>query len=133
MWLKMGVSREMLRTCPDLSHDLVQVSSFATRMKMIAGALTELSAGKSNQERTTSWRYRQAAQRSAATSHRGLCNHLRRGHILNTIKIPSLRDIPVLAEFAGQVAAGSSKRQDRRTRQKVIERFLFNRIDAEAR
>src|SRR5215813_7266086 len=73
------------------------------------------------------------SDRSAATSHRGLCNHLRRGHILNAIKIPSLRDVPVLAEFAGQVAAGSSKRQDRRTRQEVIERLLFNRVDAKAR
>src|SRR6516225_8144820 len=36
------------------------------------------------------------SDRSAATSHRGLCNHLGRGHILNAIKIPSLRDVPVL-------------------------------------
>ena len=42
MWLKMAASREMLRTWPDLSHDLVHVSSLATRMKTIAGALTEL-------------------------------------------------------------------------------------------
>jgi hypothetical protein len=32
----------MLQTWPDLSHDLVHVSSLATGMKMIAGVLTEL-------------------------------------------------------------------------------------------
>jgi hypothetical protein len=37
-----GFIARMLRTWPDLSHDLVYVSSFATRMKMIAGVLTEL-------------------------------------------------------------------------------------------
>ena len=37
-----GCIARMLRTWPDLSHDLVQVSSLATRMKMIAGVLTEL-------------------------------------------------------------------------------------------
>jgi len=37
-----GCIARMLRTWPDLSHDLVHVSSFATRMKMIAGVLTEL-------------------------------------------------------------------------------------------
>src|SRR5262245_35231305 len=70
---------------------------------------------------------------SAATSQCRVSNHPRRGHILNAIKIPSFRDVPVLAELASQVASGSAKRQDRRARQKVIERFLFNRIDAKAR
>ena len=37
-----GCIARMLRTWPDLSHDLVHASSFATRMKMIAGVLTEL-------------------------------------------------------------------------------------------
>ena len=37
-----GCIARMLRTWPILSHDLVQVSSLATRMKMIVGALTEL-------------------------------------------------------------------------------------------
>ena len=37
-----GCIARMLRTWPILSHDLVQVSSLATRMKMIAGVLTEL-------------------------------------------------------------------------------------------
>jgi len=37
-----GCIARMLRTWPILSHDLVQVSSLATRMKMIVGVLTEL-------------------------------------------------------------------------------------------
>jgi hypothetical protein len=37
-----GCIAGMLRTWPILSHDLVQVSSLATRMKMIVGVLTEL-------------------------------------------------------------------------------------------
>ena len=37
-----GCIARMLQTRPDLSHDLVHVSSFATRIKMIAGVLTEL-------------------------------------------------------------------------------------------
>ena len=37
-----GCIARMLRTWPILSHDLVQVSSLATRIKMIAGVLTEL-------------------------------------------------------------------------------------------
>ena len=37
-----GCIARMLQTWPDLSHDLIQVSSLATSMKMIAGELTEL-------------------------------------------------------------------------------------------
>jgi hypothetical protein len=37
-----GCIARMLQTWPDLSHDLVHVSSLATRMKMIAGVMTEL-------------------------------------------------------------------------------------------
>ena len=42
IWLKMATSRECCRHGPILSHDLVHVSSSATRMKMIAGGMTEL-------------------------------------------------------------------------------------------
>jgi hypothetical protein len=38
-----GCIARMLQTWPDLSHDLVQISSLATRMKMAAGVLTEVS------------------------------------------------------------------------------------------
>jgi hypothetical protein len=68
----------------------------------------------------------------AAALHRGFRNRFGRGEILNAIEIAGLRDVPVLAELAGQIAAGSTKRQDRRTRQEVIERLLFNRVDAKA-
>ena len=37
-----GCIARMLQTWPDLSHDLVQISSLATRMKMAAGVLTEV-------------------------------------------------------------------------------------------
>jgi hypothetical protein len=37
-----GCIARMLQTWPHLSQDLVNISSFATRMKMIAGVLTEL-------------------------------------------------------------------------------------------
>src|ERR1700737_4728557 len=42
-----------------------------------------------------------------------------------------LRDIPVLAKLAGEVAPRSAERQHRRTRQEVVERLLFHRVDAE--
>jgi hypothetical protein len=35
----------MLRTWPDLSHGLVEVSSLATQVKLIAGVLTEVLMG----------------------------------------------------------------------------------------
>src|SRR5262249_5707728 len=43
-----------------------------------------------------------------------------------------LADVPVLAEPARQVAAGGAERQHRRAREKVIERLLLDRVDAEA-
>ena len=55
---------------------------------------------------------------SAAASHCRFCNRRGRGHVLNTIKISGLGDVPVLAELACQIAAGSTEGQDRRTRQK---------------
>jgi len=46
--------------------------------------------------------------------------------------LAGLADVPVLAELAAQIAAAGSERQHRRSRQEMIERFLFHRIDAEA-
>eukprot|EP00754_Rhynchopus_humris_P048933 Rhum_TRINITY_DN8079_c0_g1::Rhum_TRINITY_DN8079_c0_g1_i1::g.26081::m.26081 len=40
--------------------------------------------------------------------------------------------MPVLAKLAAQVAADRAKGQHARAREKVVERFLFNRIDADA-
>jgi hypothetical protein len=51
---------------------------------------------------------------------------------LNAIEIPGFGDVPVLAELAGQIAAGGTKRQNRRARQEMIKRFLFNWVDAKA-
>ena len=47
------------------------------------------------------------------------------------IDLARLRDIPVLAKLAGEVAPRSAERQHRRTRQEVVERLLFHRVDAE--
>jgi hypothetical protein len=43
--LENGCIAVMLRTWPDLSHGLVAVSSFATRVKIMAGVLTEVLMG----------------------------------------------------------------------------------------
>lgn len=40
-----GCIAVMLRTWPDLSHGLVEVSSLATQVKFIAGVLTEVLMG----------------------------------------------------------------------------------------
>ena len=44
-----------------------------------------------------------------------------------------LRNIPVLAELAGEITAGGAKRKNRRTGVEVIQRLFFNRIDAKTR
>src|SRR6185437_12112402 len=72
------------------------------------------------------------SDRPAATSHSRFCDLLRRSHILHAIKIPGFGDVPVLAEFACQVAAGCAEGQDWRARQEVIERLLLDRVDAKA-
>ena len=48
-----------------------------------------------------------------------------------TVKFTRFGDIPVLAEFAGQITAGSAEGEYAGTGIKMVERFLFNRIDAE--
>ena len=44
---------------------------------------------------------------------------------------PGLRDLPVLAVQAAQVAAGRGQRQNRLTGQKVVQRFLLHRVQVE--
>ena len=66
----------------------------------------------------------------ATALHCRFCDRLGRSQILHAIKIPDLGDVSVLAELAGQVAAGGAKRQDWAARQEVIERLLFDWIDA---
>src|SRR5262249_40192344 len=64
--------------------------------------------------------------------HRRLRDRLRRGALLNAIERARFRNVPVLAELAGQVATRRAEGQHRRTGEKVIERLLLDRIDAKA-
>ena len=57
---------------------------------------------------------------------------VRRSGIGQGIHFARLAHVPVLAELAGQIAAGSAKRQHRRTRQEMVERLFLDRIDAKA-
>ncbi len=68
----------------------------------------------------------------AAERFRGARDGLRAGLVHERVHLPRFGDVPVLAEFAGQVAAGGAERQDRRAGQEVVERFLFDRVHAVA-
>ena len=63
----------------------------------------------------------------------GLGNHFRCCQRSQLVHLTCLGNLVILAEFAGQVTARRAKGQDRQSGQKVIERFLFNRINAKAR
>ena len=71
--------------------------------------------------------------RAAAGPHRRLGDLLGRGLGLEAVESARLRDVPVLAELAGQVAAGRAEGEHRRAGQEVRERLLLDRVDAEAR
>ena len=49
-----------------------------------------------------------------------------------SVVFAGLADVPVLAEFAAQIAATGSERQHGRSGQEVVERLLFDWVDAEA-
>src|SRR4029450_8339882 len=70
--------------------------------------------------------------RAAAGFLRGAGDRLRRAAVGERIDLARLRYVPVLAELAGQVAAGGAERQHRRSRQEMVERLLLDRVDAEA-
>src|SRR4029077_2235043 len=55
----------------------------------------------------------------------------RRRLIGEGVELARLADVPVLAELAGQVAAGGPERQQRGARQEVVQRLLLDRIDTE--
>ncbi len=57
----------------------------------------------------------------------------RAGLIGQSIKLARFADVPVLAEFAGEVAACRAEGKNRRTGQKVIERLFLDGIDAKTR
>ena len=67
---------------------------------------------------------------AAARAQRSLGNSFRRRFMTQSLDLARFRDIPVLAEFAAQIAARCSERQDRRARKKMIERFLLDGVDA---
>ena len=71
--------------------------------------------------------------RARAHRLRGSRNFRRRGLVLKAIELGRLRDVPVLAELAGEIAAGGAEGQHRRAGQKVIERLLLDGIDAKTR
>ena len=50
----------------------------------------------------------------------------------SAVELARLGDVPVLAELAGEVAAGRAEGQHRRARQEMVERLLLDRVDAEA-
>ena len=63
----------------------------------------------------------------------GLRDHFRGRQRSQLVHLACFGNLVILAEFAGQVTARRTKGQDRRSGQKVVQRFLFNRINAKAR
>ena len=61
---------------------------------------------------------------------RRLCHSLRRGPISEAINLFRFRDVPVLTEPAPQIAASSAERENARAGIKMVQRLLFDRIDA---
>ena len=61
------------------------------------------------------------------------CDGLGRRLVHQPVHVARLADVPVLAELAGQVAAGGAERQHAAARVKVVEWFLLDRVDAETR
>ena len=66
----------------------------------------------------------------AAMGHGGLGNRLGHRLIGEPVELPTLRDIPVLTELAGQVTARRPKTEHRRARQEMIEGLLLDGVDA---
>ena len=64
---------------------------------------------------------------------RRLRDRLRRGVVHQRVHLARLRDVPVLAELAREVAAGGAERQHARAGVEMIERLFLDRIDAESR
>ena len=60
-------------------------------------------------------------------------NRIGRGGFAEPLNLARLGDIPVLAELAAQVTAGRAEGEHAGARIKMIQRLLFDRVDAEAR
>jgi len=52
------------------------------------------------------------------------------GMVCKRIHLPGFADVPVLAEFASEIATGGSKGEYRRARQEVVEGLFLDRIQA---
>ena len=59
-------------------------------------------------------------------------NRVRPGDFAQPVGLARLADGPILAEPAAKIASGRPERQDAGAGQKVVQRFLFDRVDAEA-
>src|SRR5215831_4681794 len=68
--------------------------------------------------------------RSTAEPLRGECDLLRRRSIGELVPFARLGDIPVLTKPATEITSGCAEREHAASWQKVIQRFLLNRIDA---
>jgi hypothetical protein len=64
---------------------------------------------------------------------RRLGDPLGRRRVHQAVHLAALRDVPVLAELARQVAAGGAEAEHSAAREEVVERLLLDRVDAEAR
>jgi len=68
-----------------------------------------------------------------ASLARDLGDPLGRCRVHQPVHLAALRYVPVLAKLARQVAARGAERQHARSRMKMVQRVLLDRIDAEAR
>ncbi len=59
-------------------------------------------------------------------------DHPRAGGVHQAVHVLRLGDVPVLAELAGQVAAGGAEGEDAAAGVEMVERLLFDGVDAEA-
>jgi len=64
--------------------------------------------------------------------HRRSGDHFRIGAIVQPVDFTRLRDVPILAELAGKVAASGAERQHWGAGKEVVQRLLLDRIDTEA-
>src|SRR5258708_31634428 len=52
---------------------------------------------------------------------------------MKAVQVGRFGDVPVLAELAGEVAAGGAEGKDARAGIEMVQRLFFHRVDAEAR
>src|SRR5438132_14396228 len=62
----------------------------------------------------------------------GIGELLGTGSVGERVHLAGLGHVPVLAELAGEIASGRAEREHTRPRQEMIERLLFDGIDAKA-